>query len=88
MRLVFSGFMLQYVDYRRTVDLDAATLGHAMAELARLHPRAAELMLDAAGGIRRTHQLFLNDLRLPDPSPDQPLAAGDRVEVLTAVAGG
>jgi molybdopterin converting factor small subunit len=84
----FSGMLLRYVDYRRTVPVAAATLGDALATLTSTFPAIRPVLQDNGGELRRTHRLFLNGELVPWPTPDMPLVAQDDVEFLTMIAGG
>jgi len=86
--LRFSGIMLRLVNYERTVQVEADTLGAALEQLEGCHPQLRQVLRDANGQIRRTHQLFLNGERVARPDLGMPLEEADQVEFLTAIAGG
>ncbi|MBP2404619.1 MoaD family protein [Streptomyces netropsis] len=88
MILRFSGIMLRLVNYERTVQVEADTLGAALEQLESRHPQLRHVLRDANGQIRRTHQLFLNGERVAAPDLGMPLEDSDEVEFLTAIAGG
>ncbi|MEU7163117.1 MoaD/ThiS family protein [Streptomyces morookaense] len=88
MILRFSGIMLRLVNYERTVQVEAGTLGAALEQLEARHPQLRSVLRDANGQVRRSHQLFLNGERVARPDLGMPLAEADQVEFLTAIAGG
>jgi len=72
-----------------TVELQAADLGQAIAELNRRFPGLAYRILDDQGRLRRFVNAFVNDQPVSHLSPnDVPLRAGDVVTILPSVAGG
>lgn len=62
-----------------------ATVGEALRQLERAHPRLAGWVLDERGGLRRHVSLFVNDTLA---AADSPLAAGDQVHIVPAISGG
>ncbi|GHE38241.1 hypothetical protein GCM10017673_45740 [Streptosporangium violaceochromogenes] len=88
MTLLFSGILLRLVNYQRTVQIDAETLGAALEQLERRHPQMKSILRDDSGQIRRAHQIFVNGEQVRKPALDTPLKETDRVEFLTAIAGG
>ncbi|MGW0995651.1 MoaD/ThiS family protein [Streptomyces sp. NPDC002520] len=84
----FSGLLLRFVDYRRTITLPSSTLGEALKLLHQDYPQLRPVLQDNTGKVRGTHRLFLNGNLVASPSDDMPLAEGDNVEFLTAIAGG
>ena len=88
MTFAFSGTLLRFADYRREVAIVAPTLGEALAALAKQMPTLQPVLFDAKGSLRAVHRLFLNGEQLLALEPSRALSADDRVEVLTAIAGG
>jgi molybdopterin synthase sulfur carrier subunit len=84
----FSGALLRFVNYERSVQIDAEDLKSALRGLEQRHPSVQNLLCDSEGRIRRAYRVFVNDEQLPEPSDMVPLAQSDRVEILTAIAGG
>ncbi len=72
-----------------SVELRAADLGQAIAELNRRFPGLAYRILDDQGRLRRFVNAFVNDEPVSHLRPDEvPLRAGDVVTILPSVAGG
>ena len=87
MRLRFTGPLLRLVDYERAIDLPAANLGEALAQIEQRHPQLGPVLKDGEGRLRRAHRVFVNgDLVSVDLTT--PLDDSDDVEFLTAIAGG
>lgn len=84
----FSGPLLRFVDYQRSVSVPASTLGDALKILCDRHSQVRPVLHDNTGELRRTHRLFVNGRAVPHPTADLPLDDADRVEFLTAIAGG
>ena len=74
---------------RRSVALEAESLGGALTALTRRHPALEVHLFDDGGGLRQHVLCFHNDVnsRWLD-SMDVPLAEGDRITILQAVSGG
>jgi molybdopterin synthase sulfur carrier subunit len=84
----FSGLLLRFVDYQRTVTLTASTLSEALTLLNQRFPQLRPILQDNTGKVRGTHRLFVNGQLVAHPSDSMSLAEGDDVEFLTAIAGG
>lgn len=84
----FSGLLLRFVDYERTVTISAANLGEALGLLRERYPRLKPILWDRSGQLTQVHRLIINGKMIADPSEETALAESDRVEFLTAVAGG
>jgi molybdopterin converting factor small subunit len=72
-----------------TVEVDAGTVGEAIASLEQAHPGVAERLLDDSGKLRRFVNVFVDDedVRFAQ-GLDTPLQAGSTVSIIPAVAGG
>jgi molybdopterin synthase sulfur carrier subunit len=88
MNFRFSGALLRFVDYERTVQVEADALGPALHRLEERHPQLRAVLRDGEGNVRRTHRIFLNGEQVGSADPELPLKETDEVEVLTAIAGG
>jgi molybdopterin synthase sulfur carrier subunit len=71
------------------VEVNAATVGGAIAELQRLFPGIKERLIDEAGGVRRFVNVYVNeeDIRFLQ-NQETPLKDGDEVSIIPAIAGG
>jgi hypothetical protein len=94
-KFLFSGTMLRFVDFAREVDIAEPNLELALGALLDQRPGLRPVLLDAAGNLRRSHQMFLNGESM-DPRyysdagarADLATGADDSVYFLTAIAGG
>jgi molybdopterin converting factor small subunit len=85
----FSGLLLRFVGYERTMRIPAADLGEAFDLLKERHPRLRPVLWDQRGDLLRVHRLVLNgELIRGEPDKETVLTDEDKVEFLTAVAGG
>jgi len=94
-KFIFSGTMLRFVDFAREVDIPEPNLERALAALLDQRPDLRPVLLDGAGNLRRSHQMFLNGESMhPRYYSDSraraevATAADDSVYFLTAIAGG
>lgn len=67
------------------LEASGATVGEALRQLEREHPRLAGWVLDERGGLRRHVSLFVNDSLA---APESPLAPSDEVHIVPAISGG
>ncbi|HEV8562399.1 MAG TPA: MoaD/ThiS family protein [Actinophytocola sp.] len=88
MNFEFTGVLLRSAGNRSSVPIPAATLGDALTELTSQLPQMGRILLDNTGQLRRAHRLFLNGELVPNPDRTMVLSESDRIEFLTAIAGG
>lgn len=88
MNINFSGTLLRFVNFQKTLTLEANTVSEALAAVAGRFPQASAVIFDGEGKVRQVHQIFVNGKQLPANKLDQTLASSDRVDLLTAIAGG
>jgi molybdopterin synthase sulfur carrier subunit len=71
------------------VEVNAATIGGAIAELQNRFPGIKERLVDEAGGIRRFVNVYVNeeDIRFLK-NRETPLKDGDEISIIPAIAGG
>jgi molybdopterin synthase sulfur carrier subunit len=71
------------------VEINAATIGGAIAELQARFPGIKERLLDDTGGIRRFVNVYVNeeDIRFLQ-NQETALKEGDEVSIIPAIAGG
>ena len=71
------------------VEVNAATIGEAIAELQKRFPGIKERLVDETGAIRRFVNVYVNeeDIRFLQ-NQETPLQEGDEVSIIPAIAGG
>lgn len=70
---------MRFVDYQRTFDnVQASTLGEALAQVESLHPNLRMVVRDGNGQLRQDLSVLVNGE--PASSVDTPLRYGDDVE--------
>ncbi len=70
------------------VAVDGRTIRDCLKALADEYPGLGELLLGAGGDPHRFVTLFVNADEIDRGALDTPIADGDELEILTAVAGG
>lgn len=72
-----------------TVEVEGATLGEVLRNLEAAHPGFADRLFDEQGGLRRFVNVFVadDDVRYLQ-GLDTPVAPGQTVSIIPAVAGG
>jgi molybdopterin converting factor small subunit len=73
---------------RCRIDVDGETVRECIEAVEAQHPGFLELIFDSRGGQRRFVRLFVNGDEIPRDAVDTPVAEGDCVQILAAVAGG
>jgi len=71
------------------VEVNAATIGEAIAELQRRFPCIQERLLDDTGAVRRFVNVYVNeeDIRFLQ-NQQTPVKDGDEISIIPAIAGG
>ena len=77
------------VDGQREFDVDGATVAELLSNIDRRYPGFAAQIMDTEGKLHRFVNIYLNDedVRFLD-GKETPLADGDTVSILPALAGG
>jgi sulfur-carrier protein len=71
------------------VEVNAPTVGGAIAELQSRYPGIRERLLDESGAVRRFVNVYLNeeDIRFLQ-NQETPIKDGDEISIIPAIAGG
>lgn len=71
------------------VEVDATTVGTAIAELQNRYPGIRERLVDETGAIRRFVNVYVNeeDIRFLQ-NQETPLKSSDELSIIPAIAGG
>ncbi len=79
----------QYVDGQDTLEVDGQTVDGVLAQLVEGHSQLRKHLYDDQGLLRRFVNIYLNDedIRYLQKG-DTPVAAGDEVSIVPAIAGG
>ena len=81
--------LARLADGRATIDATGATLGDVVAEIAGRYPRLAPRLVDASGGPYPFVTYYLNDEDIRfHRGFATPVAEGDEITVVAAIAGG
>lgn len=88
MTVTLSGILLRFADFRKEISYDCSTVTAALAALVSDHPRLKSVLLDEKGNLRQVHRIFLNGEQLLSTDMQRELGADDRIEIITAIAGG
>jgi molybdopterin synthase sulfur carrier subunit len=70
------------------VEVEASTVKAALEAVEAVHPGFLTQVIDGGGAVHRFVKLFINEEQIESGGLDVELAAGDRLEVLAAIAGG
>ena len=70
------------------VEVEASSVRACLEAVELKYPGFGALVIDPEGGVHRFVKLFINEVQLEADPLDQPIAIGDRLEVLAAIAGG
>jgi len=73
----------------REIEVEGATIGEALAALARARPALGMHLFDESGTVRQYVACFHNETFVRPPTGlTRPLREGDRLMILNAIAGG
>lgn len=79
----------RHTDGSAHVEVEAETVREAVAQLEEQHPGIAERILDDDGELRRFVNVFVRDEDVRyQQGLDTPVAAGETISIVPAVAGG
>jgi len=73
---------------KAVIAVAGATVRECIQAVEDQHPGFAEQVFDPDGRLHRFVTLFINGDEIARDDPDAPVADGDEVEVLAAIAGG
>jgi len=88
MNIVLSGVLQKHAQYQREHELPAQTVREGLELLVERFPAVGSVLLDSAGQLRKVHRLFLNGQQLSNEKVGSEVSDADRLEILTAIAGG
>ncbi len=88
MRFAFRGPLLRFVNFEREVTVEGPTVETSLNALCAAYPQLRPVLFDAEGEVRGTHRLFLDGCVLTKSDLTRPVSGNQRVDVLTAIAGG
>ena len=76
-------------DNQELIEVNAETVGAAIAELQSRYPGIKERLLDDTGAVRRFVNVYVNeeDIRFLE-NQQTPIKDGDEVSIIPAIAGG
>lgn len=88
-QIEFLGPLKQLVNGQDVVDVQAASVGEALQELAQKYDGLTQRLLTEDGTLHRHINIYVNeeDIRFQDNLRTS-LSQGDRVTVISAIAGG
>ncbi len=72
----------------RLVEVDGDTVRSCIEAVESQYPGFRELIFDPEGNVRRFVSLYVNGDAIDRAAVDKSVANGDRVQILSAVAGG
>ena len=70
------------------IEVAGATVREALGAVNAGHPGFGDLIFDGDGAVHKFVSLFVNGEEIARGEVDAPLAAGDEIEVIAAIAGG
>lgn len=88
MKIIVSGTLQRFTNYQREHVCDASTLRSGLENLVERHPDLAPVLWDRSGQLRGAHCIYVNDEQVAHGDIDVSVADDDRVEIITAIAGG
>lgn len=79
----------QFAQDRDTIEIDGDDVGHVLESLSAGYPQLKVHLFSEDGQLRNFVNVFVNDENIRDMQQQEtPLAAGDEVVIVPAIAGG
>ena len=88
MKVILTGTLQRFADYKREHIVDGDTLGDGLNALMVAQPRLAKVLMDENGEVRQAHVLFLNGEQIGRDELGKAAGDPDSLEIITAIAGG
>lgn len=88
MKITFSGTLLRFVNFQKSMMIDAETIENALRIVSQTYPKSGPVLYDANGSVKKVHQLFLNGKQINHDDLQKAVSTEDRLDVMTAIAGG
>lgn len=88
MNITFSGTLLRFVNFQKNLVIEAETIEKALRIVSETYPKSGPVLYDANGSVKKVHQLFLNGKQIDHGELERFVTDEDRLDVLTAIAGG
>jgi molybdopterin converting factor small subunit len=88
MIIKLSGNLLRFSNFRNEIMVNAPSVITAIEQLVTQLPGLKKVLLDAQGGPRAIHRMFLNGDLLERQDFDRAAEQSDELSILTAIAGG
>ena len=85
-RIRVAPLLYSYTGGLKTIEVDAATLGEAIAAMDRRYPGVAFRVIDEQGKFRPHMNIFVGEQNVRDP--DTPLTEGTEIYLVGALSGG
>lgn len=81
--------MRKFAGDKASVEVEASTVGGAVAALVVAHPEFGKNLLDANGALRKFVRLYVGDTDVQDlRGDDTPVDAHTTISIIPAIAGG
>ncbi len=89
MKVLIPTPLRQYAEKKSTVEVSAATVGEALAQLTKAHPDLKKHLFNDAGQLRAFVNIYLNDEDVRYLAKDQtPVSSTDTLSIVPSIAGG
>jgi len=88
MVIVISGALLKFVNYQREHELEAPTPLTGIKALTTKFPDLKNAIFDESGDLRKFNVVYINKKKASADSLNLEAQSDDKVEIITAIAGG
>ena len=88
MNITITGTLQRFTNYQRNHFMDVETVGQGLEQLTQNFPDLRKIIFDTDGSVRPIHRLFLNDEQIDETGLANRVGEKDKLDIITAIAGG
>lgn len=78
----------QHTNGQKTIKVEGNSVGKALNNFVKLHPRMKHELFDKKGGLRHYIEIYLNNESAYPGELEKQVKSGDEIQIITFLAGG
>ncbi len=88
MNITVTGTLQRFTNYQRNHMTEADNVAQGLEMLSETYPELKKILFEADGTVRSIHRLFLNGEQIQEDALLNRVGPNDRLDIITAIAGG
>ncbi len=88
MNITVTGTLQRFTNYQRNHQTEAENVERGLEILTETYPDLKKILFEADGSLRQIHRLFLNGEQIQPDSMQTRVGPNDKLDIITAIAGG